>query len=343
MKILNTKSKFLKILVTGGAGFVGSHLANRLICMGHHVSVIDNLSSGFKESLLPGVQFFNTDLCDFKQSEFVFQQLGQIDVIYHFASLINVKESCEHPKMYFENNMSSLATILELGHKYLCHRLVFASSGSVYGSQTVLEPFHENVVLNPMSPYSESKVRGEELLKLFKGHSQFKALILRFSNVAGSALNLSNGQRTAQPYHVFHRAGITQISPSEHHQIFGTDYATADGTAVRDFIHVEDLVNISIRSLNYLLEDTSPKIAILNAGANYSLSVLEIFQTTNTMFKNQYQDKKILFTSRRLGDPAYLVSDSSKIMELLKWTPDWTNKINIATSTVRWLEKLRNI
>lgn len=334
--------KKLNILITGGAGFVGSHLANRLLTLGHHVSVIDNLATGFKQSLFSEIRFFQVDLCDYAQCELVFEQSEKIDVVFHLASLINVKESCEQPEHYFQNNLTSLATILELCKKFRCSNFVLASSGSVYGHQKTFQPFSESVALKPVSPYSESKVRCEEFLKLFKGHSQFKALILRYSNVAGSALNLSNGQRTARPYHVFHRAGLNQLDNFGQHVVFGSDYPTNDGTAQRDFIHIEDLVSLNIRVMNYLLMESSPTLCTFNAGADLPMSVLEVFNTMNSLFQGQYGQKQILFSARRLGDPAYLVSDSTLIKSVLNWMPQWTNQRLIAASSVQWLEKLRS-
>ncbi len=334
--------KKLNILITGGAGFIGSHLANRLHTMGHHVSVIDNLATGFKESLFLGIQFFQVDLCNFPDSDHAFQQLKKIDVVFHFASLINVKESCEQPEQYFQNNLNSLKTILELCKKYECNNFVLASSGSVYGQQKDLLPFQEGVALNPVSPYSESKVRSEEFLKLYKGHRNFKSVILRFSNVAGSALNLSNGQRTARPYHVFHQASINQVKAAGQHVVFGCDYPTVDGTAIRDFIHIEDLVSLNIRVMNHLLVVSSSQIRTFNAGADLPMSVLEVFNTMNGLFHSQYKQKEILFSARRIGDPAYLVSDSRLIKNTYTWMPQWTTKNFIAASSVRWLEKLRS-
>ena len=341
----NILMRKLKILITGGAGFVGSHLANRLYAMGHHVSVIDNLSCGFRDSLFSGIPFYQIDLADsagiqVAKAEQVFQSHGPFQAVFHLASLISVKESCEKPELYFRNNLESLKTILELCKKFQSYNFIMASSGSIYGYQKNLLPFSEDVKPNPISPYSESKLQCEYILKSFHHDPKFTSIILRYSNVAGSALNLNNGQRTAVPYHVFHRASMTQVGIFPHNTVFGYDYPTHDGTAVRDFIHIEDLVTLNTCAMNYLLEQNSPlEIPIINAGANFPMSVLNVFNTVNSLFHSRFGQKEIHFANRRLGDPAYLVSDSQLARKILGFFPEWTNGHNITTSSVLWLQK----
>ena len=338
----------LKILITGGAGFVGSHLANRLYGMGHHVSVVDNLSCGFRDSLFNGIRFFKIDLSysagiDFSEAENVFQSEGPFDAVFHLASLINVKESCDKPDLYFRNNLESLKTILELCKKFQCYNFILASSGSIYGDQKNFSPFTEDIRPNPISPYSESKLQCEYILKSFHHDPKFKSIILRYSNVAGSALNLSNGQRSAVPYHIFHRASMTQIGIFPHNTVFGSDFPTHDGTAVRDFIHVEDLVSLNTCAMNYLLEENSPaKVTILNGGANFPMSVLSVFKNVNSLFQSQFGPKEIQIAARRIGDPAYLVSDSTLARKIIRFFPEWSNGHTISTSSVLWLQKFRS-
>jgi UDP-glucose 4-epimerase len=313
--------------------------------MGHHITVIDNLSCGLRESLDSRISFFNLDLADFSAPGFsrandIFKLMGPFDAVFHLASLINVKESCEKPELYYSNNLNSLKTILELCKEFNCHNLVLASSSSVYGDQKKLVPFDEKTKPNPVSPYSESKLQCELLLKSFHHNPEFNAVILRYSNAAGSALDLKNGQRTYGPYHVFHRASMTQIGIFPHHIVYGFDYPTQDGTAVRDFIHVEDLVSMNTCAMNYLLNwKPRSKVTTINAGANFPMSVLSVFDTVNRLFLGQFGPKEIQFSARRIGDPGYLVSDSSLIKTIFKYSPRWTDAHTLATSSVLWLQK----
>jgi UDP-glucose 4-epimerase len=308
----------LKILVTGGAGYIGSYVVKQLGERGYDVLTIDNLSTGHKEAVLYG-KLEVIDLADKKRLKKVIKDFKP-DAVMHFAASIEVAESVKKPLKYYRNNTANTLNLLEVLNEEGINNFIFSSTAAVYGEPGEV-PVKETHPLNPINPYGQSKTFVEKVLKdLSIANKDFKYVSLRYFNVAGADPEGRIGQSYQNATHLITRALKTAKGEYEKLYIFGTDYPTPDGTAIRDYIHVDDLAEAHLLALDYIMKVGESDV--FNVGYGHGYSVKEVVETVK---KVTGIDFPVVETGRREGDPAVLVADSSKLREKLGWNLKYDN------------------
>jgi UDP-glucose 4-epimerase len=324
----------LKVLVSGGAGYIGSHTAHQLCDAGHDVVVLDNLYSGHEWAVPAKAQFVKGDIGDRAFVEGVLKKHG-FDAVIHFAAHIEVGESVADPAKYYRNNTASALTFFDACAKEGVRSIVFSSTAAVYGEPAKIV-LKESDPLQPASPYGASKMMTERILADLAAASGGKLhyVILRYFNVAGARIDGRIGQATPRATHLIKLAAQTALGLRGEMAIFGTDYPTPDGTGLRDYIHVEDLAQAHLDALAYL--DRGGRSDVFNAGYGHAYSVREVI---DTMKRVSGVDFKVLETERRAGDVSALIADNTKIRQTLGWTPRYDNLTLICETALNW-EKL---
>ncbi|NEO68916.1 UDP-glucose 4-epimerase GalE [Moorena sp. SIO3H5] len=324
----------LNILVTGGAGYIGSHAVLALIEAGYQVTVLDNLSKGFADAVLPPARLIQGDLSDQGLLDDIFQQ-EKFQAVMHFAASSVVPESVQYPLTYYSNNVTNTINLLKVVKKYKVPNFIFSSSASVYGIPDVV-PVTETMPLSPISPYGRTKLISEWMIQdLAKAEPWFRYGILRYFNVAGSDPEGRLGQNTPNATHLIKLACQTALGHRSKLQIFGDDYPTTDGTGVRDFIHVTDLANAHLIVLKHLAEGTESNI--YNCGYGKGYSVREVVNTVKEISK---VDFPVEVTHRRTGDSPEVVADVTKILQHTEWHPKFDSLQVIVEHAFQW-EKSR--
>jgi len=320
-----------KVLVTGGAGYIGSHVVKLLGEKGYQVVVYDNLSTGYQESILSGVLEIG-DLLDIQRLREVFSE-HKPEAVIHFAANIVVPESVEKPIMYYRNNVGGTLNLLQTMHEHKVDKLIFSSTAAVYGTpaKTVIT---EETPLEPINPYGQSKAMVEKILADFSATQDFRYIALRYFNVAGADKDGQIGEKKESATHLITMAMRTAAGLRDNLYIFGTDYPTPDGTCIRDYIHVDDLAEAHILSLEHLLQGC--KSNIFNCGYSQGYSVKEVVETAK---KVTGVDFPVELAPRRIGDPPALVADSSKIRKTLGWQPKYNNLEYIIKTAWEWEKK----
>ena len=321
----------MNILLTGGAGYIGSNVVLALLDSGHKVHVIDNLSTG-NESLIPkNVKF---SICDIEDTVAVSNIIknDNFDAIMHFAGYIQVEESVNNPEKYFTNNTKNSISLFETCRDFGLKNIIFSSTASAYGISTNAS-VNEGDQLNPQNPYAESKVQAENFL--INNQTEFNFIILRYFNVAGADYNLRSGQISNKSTHLIKILSEVIIKKRKNINIFGNDYNTHDGTAIRDYIHVSDLADIHLKTAEYLIKNQ--KSNIFNCGYGKGFSVLDVINTANNIYKDTV---KFNFSSRRKGDVEKLIANVNKITKFIKWKPKFDDLEVIIRSSVEWEKKL---
>ena len=318
----------MNILVTGGAGYIGSHTVKMLLEGGDdNVIVLDNLSTGFFSTIeelkkIRDFEFINADLSEWDKIEDIFKQ-KKIDAVIHFAASLIVPESVEKPLKYYLNNTANTVNLVNVCVKYGVGRFIFSSTAAVYGEPDIIEiknGIDETFVTNPINPYGQSKLFSEKIIQdCAKATKDFKYVIFRYFNVAGAAPDLTIGQKTKNATHLIKVAAECAVGKREKMYIFGNDYPTDDGSGVRDYIHVMDLAAAHIKALEYLQHSKSD---IFNVGYGKGASVKEVI---DTMKRVSGVDFRVEVAPRRPGDPAMLVANSDKIKKLMNWVPKYDN------------------
>lgn len=320
----------MKILVTGGAGYIGSHVVKQLGEVGQDdITVLDNLSTGFEDAILYG-RLVKADLSDFAFVE-KFLDEEKFDAIIHFAASIVVPESVENPLKYYMNNTVNTTNLVRCAVKSGVKSFVFSSTAAVYG-----EPKEgvvtENSALEPINPYGYSKLMSEQVLKdTAAAHGAFNFVILRYFNVAGASIDGRIGLRSKNATHLIKVSSEAACGKRTKMSVFGTDYPTADGTCIRDYIHIEDLASAHLAALSYLKE--GGKSDIFNCGYGRGCSVKEVVGMVKQV---SGADFTVEFAARRVGDPALLVSDNKKILSTLAWKPKYDDLRTICRSAYEW-------
>lgn len=323
------------ILVTGGAGYIGSHCVDELLKSGYEVVVIDNLATGHKESIPKPVVFYEGDICERILLDNVFKE-NQIDGVIHFAAKSLVGESVEQPLEYFSNNVTGTQVLAEVMRKYKVNKLVFSSSAATYGEPASI-PILETALTNPTSPYGESKLMMEKILKWCDEAFGMKYVALRYFNVAGAKLNGSLGEDHKPESHLVPIILQTALGQRDSIKIFGNDYPTEDGTCVRDYVHVLDLVKAHILAINYLFKGNQSEI--INLGSNKGFSVKEMVEKARQITGEDIPEEIV---ARRLGDPSILIASSQKAKQILGWSPQFTDVETIIKSAWNWHSKNPN-
>ncbi len=322
------------ILVCGGAGYIGSHMVENLVKQGQEIIVIDNLATGFKEALPKGIVFKCGDLKDPLFLESVFQAYP-IQAVYHFAASSLVGESVAVPFKYYENNVVGTLKLLEAMAKHDVKYIVFSSTAAVYGEPEAI-PVTENQRKQPTSPYGETKLAVENMLKWAERAHGIQSVCLRYFNVAGASVTGHIGEAHNPETHLIPNV-LKTAQGFQALTVFGEDYPTADGTCVRDYIHVEDLVNAHIMAMAYL--EKGGQTDAFNLGNGGGFSVKQIIEASKkvTGLAIPYEVK-----ARRAGDPAVLVADASKAKAILGWEPKFKEVEAIIESAWRWHENHPN-
>ena len=322
----------MNVLLTGGAGYIGSHAALSLLDKGHNVHIIDNLSTGNKILIPKNAKFTNCNVNDESKISNLINS-DKFDLLMHFAGFIQVEESVQQPEKYFKNNTSNAIKLFNICKNNGLNKIVFSSTAAAYGSVSENKLIDENTNLNPQNPYAESKIRTERFL--FDNQDDFKFIILRYFNVAGADKKLRSGQISKRSTHLIKILSEVVVGKRDHIKIFGNDYNTPDGTAIRDYIHVSDLGDIHVKVAKYLLEKLESKL--FNCGYGDGFSVLDVINTANKIYQNKIIYK---FSNRRDGDVEKLISSNTKILEHINWKPRHNDLKEIINSSVRWEKKI---
>lgn len=318
-----------KVLVTGGAGYIGSHNVKLLGESGYDIVVLDNLSTGFKEAVTYG-KFIQGDLADIK---FVDQVLKdhKFDAVMHFAGSIVVPESVEKPLMYYKNNTENSLNLIRLCIENNIPNFIFSSTAATYG---IVDSGYatEDTVTNPINPYGHSKLMTERMLQdVSNANSNFNFVALRYFNVSGADPELKIGQAFAGATHLIKVNCEAAVGKRDKTFIFGTDFDTPDGSGVRDYIHVSDLAAAHLSALEYLFEKKQSNI--FNCGYGHGFSVKEVVKTVKEVTG---VDFKVEEAPRRAGDPATLVSKVDKIKSTLNWKPKYDDLNFIIKTAYEW-------
>lgn len=324
----------MTVLVTGGAGYIGSHMALRLGDAGEPTVVLDNLSTGFDWAVDHRATFVQGDAADMEFVGRLIRQHGITEII-HFAGSIIVPESVTDPLKYYRNNTSTSRNLLEAAVEGGVERFIFSSTAAVYG-MTGLAPVEETTPLQPLSPYGRSKLMTEWMLADVAAAHPIKYGVLRYFNVAGADPQGRSGQSTPFATHLIKVAAQTALGQRQKMDIFGTDYPTPDGTCVRDYIHVSDLAAAHVHALDRLIAQPGESLT-MNAGYGHGYSVLQVLDAVDRV--TNHEVKRVL-QGRRAGDPAELVSDNRRILATLPWRPQYDDLDRIVRDALAWERKL---
>ena len=328
-----------KVLITGGAGYIGSHCALALLKEGYKVVIFDNLSTGhieFIETLKEygDLTFYKVDLSNEESLKDAFDKCGKVDSVIHLAAFSQVGESVKYPEKYYMNNVTGSANLFKQMVNFDIKKLVFSSTASVYGNPISI-PITEEHSKEPINPYGETKLSVEQILKEYDIEYGLKSVKLRYFNVAGANSEGIIGEWHEPETHLI--PNILNSVKNGEFCIFGDDYDTKDGTCIRDYINIDDIVNAHIKALNYLQNGgTSQEI---NLGTNQGSSVKEVLALCEKVTGEHIQVKIV---KRRDGDPAILVADNKKAKEILGWVPQKSLENSIETAYL-WMKKLSDI
>ena len=304
----------MNVLVIGGAGYIGSHAVNKLVKKGYTVSVLDNLITGHREAVDASAKFYLGDIRDKEMLNQIIQT-DSIEAIFHFAASSLVGESVEKPLKYFNNNVVGMEVLLEIMQENDVKKIIFSSTAAVYG-EAEASLITEDEPKQPTSPYGESKLMMENMIKWCDLAHGIKFVSLRYFNVAGALSTGEIGEDHDPETHLIPIVLQAALGQREAITIFGDDYNTPDGTCIRDYVHVEDLIDAHILSLEYLNQHNDSQI--FNLGSSTGYSVKEIVEASR---KVTGEEIPAIMGERRAGDPAKLVAASTKARELLGWQP----------------------
>lgn len=317
------------ILVCGGAGYIGSHMVYRLIEDGYSVCVIDNLSTGYRKAVHEKAKFYEGDIRDSQLLDLVFCE-NKINTVIHFAASSQVGESVKKPLMYYDNNVSATMKLVKSMLKHNVYNIVFSSTAAIFGQVDVM-PITENEEKKPTSPYGETKLAIEKMLQWTSEVTPLKYVALRYFNVAGAHHTSVIGEAHDPESHLIPIVLQVALGEREHISIFGDDYNTPDGTCVRDYIHVEDLVDAHVLSMEYIEETGNSDV--FNLGNGKGFSVKEIVDASRAVTQKEIIAKK---GERRPGDPDNLVASSEKIKKVLQWEPKYKSINQIIDTAWQW-------
>jgi UDP-glucose 4-epimerase len=324
------------ILVTGGCGYIGSHVTRQLSESGRKVVVYDNLSTGFREALLNGEELVVGELSDAATLDGAFHKYG-FKTVLHFAASIVAPESVSLPLKYYGNNTRNTLGLLEACVKHGVERFIFSSTAAVYGFPDG-GVASEETALAPINPYGTSKLMSEWMLRDASFAHGMQYVALRYFNVAGADPLARIGQRTPEATHLIKVACQAALGMRESVGIYGTDYPTPDGTGIRDYIHIEDLASAHLNALEYLEKGGTP--TAMNVGYGKGGSVREVLKMVRQVSGVEF---KVVEADRRPGDPASLVAKADKIGELTGWKPKFDSLETIVSDAWRWESKLAKL
>jgi UDP-glucose 4-epimerase len=322
----------MKILVVGGAGYIGSHMVRHLLAAGHHLVVLDNLSSG-RRSAVVGGGFVQGDLANGPLVAALFSA-HRFDAVFHFASFIEVGESLSHPAKYYRNNFANTLNLVDAMVKANVKKFVFSSSAAIFGEPERI-PIDEDHPCRPVNAYGRSKLMVEQALQDYDRAYRFRSICLRYFNAAGADPAGKIGECHEPETHLIPL--LLQVASGRRDcvKIFGRDYDTPDGTCIRDFVHVEDLCHAHLQALNYLVD--TGRSETFNLGSGEGFSVQEVLSTVERITGRSIRTE---YAPRRVGDPARLVADPSKATRTLGWKAQYGDLDTIVAHAWAWEKKL---
>lgn len=322
----------MKVLVIGGAGYIGSHMVKMLLSSGHQVMTLDNLSSGHRDAVLGG-EFIQGDIADTVCLDGVFTTFKP-DAVMHFASFIQVGESVRKPDIYYRNNVTNTLNLLDAMLKYDVKKFIFSSTAAVFGEPDYV-PIDEAHPNRPLNPYGRSKWMIEQVLADYDKAFDFRSVCLRYFNAAGADPEGQLGERHDPETHLIPLILQAASGRRENIHVFGRDYDTPDGTCIRDYIHIVDLCSAHLAALEYLSQGGQSDRFNLGNGAGFSVQqVIDAVQ--------QVSGRKVTVINgpRREGDPARLVADSKRARLTLNWEPKFTDLETIVAHAWHWEQKV---
>ena len=322
----------MNILITGGAGYIGSHIAEQLIKKKYDVIILDNLKTGHEKLINQKANFIKGDINNKKLVNNIIRRYN-IQTIIHLAAFLNVSEAERNKSRYYKNNIDGTKNIILACKNTSVQNFIFSSSSSIYGN--IKGSISERNKPNPKGYYAYTKFRGEELIKQYAKRYKYRYGILRYFNVTGASSSGKIGEIEASHGHLIKNIAIQSLKKNPVIKIYGNDYPTKDGTCIRDYIHISDLVDIHIKGLDYL--EKIKKSFILNCGYGRGYSVQEIVN----IFKKIKKNLIIKYHKRRPGDIAQVYSNTKKLNQLLKWKSKYNDMNKIIKSAINWEKKLR--
>ena len=326
--------KKLTVLVTGGAGYIGSHAVLALKDTGHIPVVIDNLVTGFRWAIPDDVAFYEGDIADSQLVGRIIAE-SQIDAVMHFAGSVVVPESVENPLKYYENNTVKTRALVESIVVGAVRHMIFSSTAATYGIPAE-SPVREDMPTLPINPYGTSKLMAEMMLRDVAAAHNFNYFALRYFNVAGADPEGRSGQSTVGATHLIKIAVEAALGKRQSVSVFGTDYATEDGTGVRDYIHVSDLAAAHVIALEALVADPATSHT-LNCGYGHGYSVMQVLDAVDRVTNNKLVRQ---IEGRRAGDPDALISDNRAIVGRFGWQPKYDDLDKIVYDALAWERQL---
>ncbi len=322
----------MAVLVVGGAGYIGSHAVYQLVDAGQDVVVIDHLKSGHREAVHPKARFYEGDIRDRAFLDTVFET-ETIDQVVHFAAFSLVGESMEHPLAYFDNNVYGTQVLLEAMMAHDVKQIVFSSTAATYGEQEQM-PILETATTNPTNAYGETKLMMEKMMRWCETAYGLNYVALRYFNVAGARATGEIGEDHTPETHLVPL--VLEVANGQRPviSIYGDDYATEDGTCIRDYIHVEDLIDAHLLALEYLKQGNTSDV--FNLGSSRGFSVREIIEAARRVTGHAIPEQVV---ARRAGDPSTLIAGSDKAKTVLGWIPRRTEIDTIIQDAWRWHEQ----
>lgn len=330
-------TKKLNVLVTGGAGYIGSHAVLALVDAGYRPVVIDNLVTGFRWAIADQVTFYEGDISDSALLQDIICDQN-IDAIMHFAGSVIVPESVENPLKYYSNNTAKSRSLIQSAIDGGVRHMIFSSTAATYGIPES-SPVREDMPTVPINPYGTSKLMTEMMLRDVAAAHDFNYCALRYFNVAGADPLCRTGQSTVGATHLLKIAVEAALGKRASVSIFGTDYATEDGTGVRDYIHVSDLAAAHVIALEALVADPD-RNHTLNCGYGHGYSVIQVLDAVDRVTNNTL-DRKM--EGRRAGDPDALISDNTAIKQRFGWAPRYDDLDQIVQHALAWERRLTDI
>jgi len=321
----------MRLLIVGGAGYIGSHMVKMLLDYGHDVVILDNLSTGYRDAILGG-EFIYGDLADKPLLDKVFRK-QRFDGVMHFASFIQVGESVLEPGKYYQNNFANTLNLLDAMVENGANNFIFSSTAAIFG-EPQYTPLDEQHPKNPINPYGRSKWMVEQVLKDYDHAHGLKSVCLRYFNAAGADPSALLGERHDPETHLIPLVLQVAAGQRPHIQVYGEDYDTPDGTCIRDYIHIVDLCQAHLLALDKLRQDGSS--TAYNLGNSNGFSVREVIETARAVTG---KDIKVLSAARRAGDPACLVAKSALARAALQWMPVYAGLATIIEHAWRWEQR----
>ncbi len=320
------------ILITGGAGYIGSHVSEILLKKNKNVFIIDNLSTGFRKLVHKKAKFFKIDINSVKKVHKIIKK-NKIDSIIHLAANLIIGEGQKNPKKYYRNNVLGTKNLLTACINTKVKNFIFSSTAAIYkeGQYKV----SERSIIRPKSVYGKTKIKAERLIQNFSKKNKINLGILRYFNIAGSSPSGKIGLINRKSDHLFKNFSIEIMKKKPKLKIYGSNYKTKDGTCIRDYIHVSDIAEIHYLVLNKISKLQISKI--LNCGYNKGTSVLEV---ANEFRKQTYKKVEIVFSNRRKNDLVKIIASNNRLIKFIKWSPKFNNLSKIVKSCIKWEKKI---